>query len=225
MATLSTLLPDGDSAVGSWTTDSGGTTNLYLKIDEGIAGAVDTTDYIIAPSNTTNSDYKCTLGDVNSDFGSMLTLKYQTRHCQVGLVDDSLGLSIRIMSGATVLAAGTAGGAFESADSNITSTTFINTGLKNWGYVNTTATKAEWNAAVLEIRQVWTAQMTADASVRLKVSAIEITGTYTVAARSANAAVKSAGTFATKPTSFKASGTFTSKPLKVKVGGTFIDAG
>lgn len=182
MAALGTLLATGDSAVGSWVTDAGGTTNLYLKIDEGIAGATDTNDYIQAPNDTNNADYKCTLADTPADFGAMSTLSYDIRYCLSAAPPasskDTYGLSIRIVSGATILAANDSGGTFQVVVSTTTmSTSFANKGSTAFTYVNTSADKTAWDAAVVEIRQTYTASGSKDAHA-VRVSTFEITGTY-----------------------------------------------
>ncbi len=182
MPALSTLLATGDSAVGSWTTDSGGTTNLYLKIDEGIAVANDTTDYIKGPNDTNNSDYKCTMGATAADFITMSTLKFNIRYALSGTPPgsskDTYGISIRIVNGATILAANDSGGTFQSVVSTTTmSTSFANSGAIGFNYINFTTSKATWDAAVVEIRQTYNQTGSKDAHAVL-VSALELTGTY-----------------------------------------------
>lgn len=52
------LSPDGDITVNTWTTDTGGTTNLYQAIDEGTASD---TDYVQSVANPASIIYECTL--------------------------------------------------------------------------------------------------------------------------------------------------------------------
>lgn len=182
MAALGTLLATGDSSVGSWVTDAGGTSNLYLKIDEGIAGATDTSDYIQAPNDTNNADYACTLADTPSDFVQMATLSYDIRYCLSAAPPasskDTYGLSIRVTNGATILAAADAAGTFQSIVSTTTmATTFANKGSTAFSYVNTAADKTAWDGAVVTIRQTYTASGSKDAHA-VRVSTFEITGTY-----------------------------------------------
>lgn len=58
------LAPDGDQTVGSWTTDAGGGTNLYQRIDE---ETVDETDYIRSGTSPANQQVVFTL-PTPSDF-------------------------------------------------------------------------------------------------------------------------------------------------------------
>jgi hypothetical protein len=52
--------PSADISRGSWTTNSGGTTNLWATIDEAVAGDA---DYVISALNA-NSTYECRLSSV-----------------------------------------------------------------------------------------------------------------------------------------------------------------
>ncbi len=183
MASLGTLVATGDSAVGSWLTDAGGTTNLWQKIEETVAGATDTNDFIKANNDVNNSDYKASLGDTPANFASMLTALFNVRYRQQGRAasnPDTYGLQIRIVNGATILAAADSGGTFQSVAANITTTTFTNTGAVAFTYVNTTASKTTWDGAVVEIRQTYTQTGSKDGG-HVEVSAFEITGTYVVA--------------------------------------------
>lgn len=184
MPNLPALLATSDQTVGAWRTDSAGATNLYLKIDEGIAGAVDTTDYITAPNDTNNSDYSYNLADTPADFGSVKTLSFQIRYrlsgAPPGSNKDTYGLQIRIMNGATVLAAADAAGTFSTAVAGTTTmpTAFTNTSVTAFAYVNPMASKTLWDGAVVTLRQTYTALSTADVHA-VQVSTCEITGTYT----------------------------------------------
>jgi len=179
---LSTLLPTGDSAVGSWTTDSGGTSNLWQKIEEGIAGATDTTDYIKGPNDVDASDYKFALTDTPASFNSIKSLSWQVRFALSGTPPasnkDTYGLSIRIVNGATILAAADSSGTFQVIVSTTTmSTSFSNSAVTAFTYVNTSASKATWDGAIVELRQTYTQTASKDAHA-VEVSAIEFTGTY-----------------------------------------------
>ena len=185
MATLPTLVPTGDSAVGSWVDNAGGTTNLFSKIDETIAGAIDTSDFIRAPNDTDLSDYKCFVADTPADFGAMTALSWQLRYAlsaaPPGSQRDNYGISLRVMSGATVLAAADAVGSFVAAvpSTQTMPTAFTNTTVTAFGFVNTSATKAQWDAGSLEIRQTYTQTGSKDTHA-VQVSAVQLTGTYIV---------------------------------------------
>jgi hypothetical protein len=178
------MRPDGDSAVGSWTTDSGGTTNLYQKIDEGVIAATDTTDYVKANNDVNNSDYKVTLPNMPSNWSAMasvtINVRYALSGAPPGSSKDTYGISARVVNGATILAASDSGGTFQSLVSTTTmSTAFSNTGDVAFTYVNTSASSATWNGAVLEIRQTYTQSGSKDAHA-VEVSVAELIGVYTV---------------------------------------------
>lgn len=181
MADLGTLVPNNDNAVGSYNKQPGaGTLDIWTAIDEGIASA-DDSDYIQpAAGGGTNVDYKAEIQNTPSDFSVILTLNYNIRYKQFNRVDDTIGLQIRIMGadGTTVLAAADSGGTFQSVDSNVTTTTFINKGSTAFSYVNTGASKSTWDGMVLVIRQTYSATKGNDNG-RINVSAVELTGTYT----------------------------------------------
>lgn len=264
MATLPTTLPDGDSNVGAWLDNAAGAVDLYQKIDEGILAA-DDSDYIQAPNDTDNADYKATLVAMPSDFIFMASLSWQLRFAlssgtapgtptgylvnhgggyaagassvdvdsgtgtwtngdkyqfggvvgtftitgSVGggsatnvsftpslpvggvadnatltkVADDTYGIKIRIVNGATILAAADAAGTFSTVVSSTTiSTAFANSLVTAFAFVNNSpanAPKSLWDDAVLEIRQTYTAAGAGDAHA-VKVSAVELTGVYFV---------------------------------------------
>lgn len=184
MATLPLLWPTGDSSVGSWTDNAGGTTNIYLKIDEGITNAVDTNDYVNAPTDTNNADYKVAIADMPADFKSMLTgglnVRYALSASPPSSNKDTYGISAVIMAadGTTVLAAAAAGGTFTSIVSTTTmSTSYSNSGVVSFAYINTGATPAQWNGAILTLRQTYSATGGKDGH-NVRVSAVEFSGTY-----------------------------------------------
>lgn len=175
MATLPTLYPTSDVQVGTWTTDAGGTTNLWQKIEEGVATATDTNDFIRAPTGTTNTtanQYEAGFTDTPSDFLSMTALSVNVRYNQTGRSDDTLSLVIRIES---------SGGTAYTNDvtiSTITTTTFTNSltafTLTSAGLA---ATKTDWDSAYIALAQTYNASMAND-NARVQVSAIELTGDY-----------------------------------------------
>ncbi|MCA9098481.1 MAG: hypothetical protein KDA36_08850 [Planctomycetaceae bacterium] len=62
-----TVLPNGDGTTTNWQDDSGGTTNLYTRIDEGTASPNDT-DYV--STSVQNQNVYFQLGDMPADFGT-----------------------------------------------------------------------------------------------------------------------------------------------------------
>lgn len=176
MATLPTLYPTSDVQVGTWTTDANGTTNLWQKIEEGVATATDTNDFIRAPagaSNTTANQYEAGFTDTPSDFLSMDSLSVNVRYNQTGRSDDTLSLVVRIES---------SGGTAYTNDltiSTITTTTFTNSGATALTLTSAglAATKTDWDSAYIALSQTYNASMAND-NARVQVSAIELTGIY-----------------------------------------------
>jgi hypothetical protein len=176
MATLPTILINGDGTTPrNWTTQS------YLDVDEGISGADG--NYASAVDQGNNNDTSFLLANMPTDFDSIIGLSWQVRwRTNAAYDDDTNSLGIRIVTGTgTVLAAGSSGGAFQTVVSNTGATTFQNTSVTAFTYVNTAATKANWDDARVELRQTYTKLKGADAS-QFWVDTLEFTGTYTEAA-------------------------------------------
>jgi sugar lactone lactonase YvrE len=87
---------------------------------------------------------------------SVSALNWLLEYRQQGRSNDTLGIAVRIMNGATVLAAADAGGTFATVNANVTSATDTSTGPTAFAYVNTAANKATWEAGSVEIRQSYT---------------------------------------------------------------------
>lgn len=72
------LDPDGDVSTGGWTTDTGGTSNLYAALDEGLN--VDLTDYVISPVNPSSQTFEVTFsnpgGTPEDDTNHVLAIWY-----------------------------------------------------------------------------------------------------------------------------------------------------
>lgn len=176
MATsLGTLLPTSDFAnPGSWLTDSGGSTNLYLKIDEGISGAVDTNDYIKGAAGGNTALYQVNFTDMPSDFLGMATLSINVRYAQTGRVDDTLGLTVIVKK-----SDGTAFTNTLTVNANITATAYANLGATAFTIqaAGLSASRTDWNGAYIEFSQSYSASKSND-SAAVTVSAVELTGTY-----------------------------------------------
>ena len=123
------------------------------------------------------------LDNMDADFGNMDTLSWKVEYLQVGRDDDTVGLDVRIMNGATVLAAADAGGTWVVVDADVTNTTDVTAGPTAFVYVNTAASKTEWDGASVELRQNWSKSKGGD-GVHIEVDFAEFTGTYTVVAAS-----------------------------------------
>lgn len=92
--------------------------------------------------------------------------------------DDVMDLLIRVVNGATVLAAADAGGTFQTIRSNITGTANVTSGPTAFGYVNTGASKALWDGASIELQQAYSRNMGADGH-GIVVDLLALNGTYT----------------------------------------------
>lgn len=121
------------------------------------------------------------LDNVDADFDTMLTASWTIEYRQQGRSDDTLSLGLRVMSGGTVLAAANSGGTFVTVNSNVTTTTDVTAGPTAFAYVNTTATKTDWDAAVVEISQTYSQNMGPD-NAFIEVDHFQLTGTYDLAA-------------------------------------------
>ena len=144
----------------------------------------DATFGTVESNGTGTYDQGWELANVDADFASILTLsvvlRYRWTATPNGLTTwDTLGC--RIMSGATVLAAADSGGSFKTIASSITTTTITNSASSAFAYVNTGATKTQWDAAVVEIRISQTKSKGGDTTPRAIYEA-DFTGTYTAAA-------------------------------------------
>src|SRR5210317_775273 len=176
MATLNTLLVTGNSVNGTraWASQS------YLDIDEGISGA----DGNVISDNTNANATLVTsflLGDTNSDFGDMIDLSWQIRYRVSGAQTNVRDLHIRIVkeSDGTVLAAANSGGTFSLVEAGITSTTLGNSSVTSFAYVNTGASKSDWDDARVEIQLTVDRNMGGDAN-GIEVDSLEMTGNYNI---------------------------------------------
>lgn len=176
MATLPTVLVTANgSGPRNWQTQQFG------QIDEGISSA-DGLE-ITAPTSTNNVDTSFDIATTPSNFNNMDTLSWQVRYrCNTNRVDDILGLQMRIVSrtSGTILAAGDSGGTFQSVSSSVTNSSHQNSSVVAFTYVNTTATKAQWDDAEVELRQTFNQVMSADSTL-VAVDTLQFSGTYTIA--------------------------------------------
>lgn len=123
------------------------------------------------------------LTDTPLDFESMATLTIQVRYNVPGRTDDTLTLHWRITASdeTTVLAGASSTLASSYSNLNINhavGTTFTNTSILAPAYLNTTATKAQWDGAKLWFNMTYTTSMGNDGAV-VNITAMDIDGTYT----------------------------------------------
>lgn len=125
------------------------------------------------------------LDNTPSDFATMNSLSWtvQERENITG-GDDSLVLGIRIMDGATVLAASSAGGAYQTVITHASGgfhTTDTNRGPTAFSFVDQVQGKSVWDNAIVELQQTYTKAKGAD-GVRFEIDIVSFTGDYDIAA-------------------------------------------
>lgn len=175
MATLPTLLVNADgTGPRNWQPAFQEST----AVDEAIADA-DGTGVASLLSTTCTTSFK--IQNMPGAFITMSTLSWRVRYAS-GPVDDILSFDMRIVSrtSGTILAAADAGGTFQLVETWSAGFIYKNSPTTAWTYVNTSATKAEWDDAEVEFRQTYTIVM-ADDGARITVDAFELTGTYVAA--------------------------------------------
>jgi hypothetical protein len=175
----------GDSAApNDWTSAPNGVLQLIGSANDANFAA-DTSN---SPGTSTQvQGYE--LGDMPTGvglfFASMNSLSIQIRYGWASSFTNRTwnSLSARVMSGATVLAANDSGGTFETVASSITNTSPANSSVVSFTYVNTGATKAQWDAGIVEM-QISTTRSGGGSSVARRVYALEVTGQYEALAAS-----------------------------------------
>ena len=95
---LQSLYPSADTSLGSWTDQSGGTTNIYTTIDE---ASVNDSDYVQSPILPNTNTYKFKL-DIGEDAGIHTGHVVYVRHKR-SLAGTST-LAIRLLEGNTIIA-------------------------------------------------------------------------------------------------------------------------
>jgi hypothetical protein len=144
---------------------------------------------------TTNADGAYDQGwlldDVDADFGTMDDLAVVLRYAWSATPTNTVweepaagagtdGLQVRIVNGATILAAADGGGGFETVVENPTATSPTNSGSTGFTFVNTTANKATWDGATVEIR-IHRNRNKGGGSEGQRVHEADFTGNYTIA--------------------------------------------
>lgn len=119
------------------------------------------------------------MGDTPSDFATMDTLDAFVNWLHNG-TDDTITVRLRIVNGATILAAADSGGTFQQFDSKSASGDYTSA-TQAFTYVNTTADKATWDAATVEVQQGYSQNMGPD-NAQLQADYVELNGTYTTSA-------------------------------------------
>ncbi|HZL94116.1 MAG TPA: hypothetical protein VFB99_10745 [Vicinamibacterales bacterium] len=159
-----------------------------------VIGSPDDADYVHDNTNSTHTgtaDFA--LGDTPSDFGNMDTLSVQLRYLQSGLSNntwDSLRARVFQSDGTTPLTDE------RTVASSITTTSATNSSALAFTGVNTSANKATWDGAI--VRLFWGVTRTKGGDTHsLRVTAAQITGTYTAASPDRTAALDASATSVT----------------------------
>ena len=120
--------------------------------------------------------------DTASDFGDMIDLFWQVEYrIDLAVTDDTYDLAIRIVNGATILAAADSGGTFATVANNVTNTTDTTSSVTEFAYVNTGADKSTWDGGSAELRQIYT-KIKGNDNRMIEVDFVDLTGNYNVAA-------------------------------------------
>lgn len=176
MTALPTILVDGD---GDGTTHQprAWATQAYTSIDEGIAAADGAT--ILASFSAGSVETSFNLGAFPADLGNVDTMTITARIAGPNRVTDTLAFAVRLIDPADggLLASGTYGGNTQLISIN-PSTSLVTIGPITFATVDTAATKAQWDSAIVVFRQ--TKVGTADPFASIQVDTIDIDGTYTI---------------------------------------------
>lgn len=181
MATLNTLLVNADGpTIRLWTAGQD-----FATIDEGIASA---DGLAIGSDENVNTTISTTfrLSSVNADFGNMDALSFQVRYRVLGAQTNNRTLRIRIATEANdpgtgvpkPLAGLNSSFGAQVVASNITNTTFQNSAVTAFTFVDTAASKAEWDDAIVHLELTVAKNMGGDTN-GIRVDTLQITGTYT----------------------------------------------
>lgn len=168
--------------------------NLYVGGQDGFPlgmGVAKDGSRVYYCGNDTDTIYEYTLATspIDSDLETMDTLSWRVEKSVTSTGDDTKILDIRVMRGSTVLAAADAAGAFQRVeDMTGHGTADTITGPTAFGYVNTAATKEDWDNGVVELRQTYSSSMSNDGAA-IRVDHVEFTGTYTPAASPENVSI------------------------------------
>lgn len=181
--TVLTAITGGN--VGAAATGESDAFSLHANGDlETIATAVDS-DF---GEVTTNSDGNYAdgylLDNMPGDFGTMDDLSVQLRYGWSATPSNTtwptLGARVVVESNGTILAGATAGGGYQTVASSITATTPTNSSVTGFTYVNTSASKADWDDANLQIVMVRDRSKGGGGQGQ-RVYAGDVTGNYSIA--------------------------------------------
>ena len=224
MATLPTLRPGAANTTGL---PIGSPTPTIIANPGGATALSDNADGTFDGQNTNSSgayQYGRELADMPSDFGTMATLSISLRYAWESAPSnttwDSLQCRVMRSDGVTVLAGATSteSTSWKTVASSITTTTPTTSTASAWTYVDTTATKAVWDAAIVQVQWNRTRSKGGD-SLGMRVYEGFITGTYNVGA------VTQTGSFVADAIKKRnQTGSFVADAIKKRIGlaGSFV---
>lgn len=148
---------------------------------------------------TTNNDTSFLLDATPPWFVSMSSLTLYLNCLTQSVTDDTANVYARIVNGSTILAAGNSGGSFQQVMTGIGA---ISRGIRviTFLYVNTGASKADWDGAQIELRQVYSTSMSSDGGFAV-VTALWLDATYNEASPATGPFMVRDEMFATNATS------------------------
>ena len=174
-----TLRPNGDGTVTSWTSEAAAP--IFDSIDDYASGAHDSDTSFIAGPNNADSSAFFNLTDTGASFDPAIITQVQ---CKIAYRKESAGVS----GGADTIALSV--GMVQSDESTtLTDLVSVNTNAGTT-YAETTVTltnpntgasKATWDAGRLRIFQDYTISGCADTTTKLRVTAVEVVITTTIA--------------------------------------------
>lgn len=184
MATFGTLLPNGDGTINTAViTRSSGTNayNTYVAQDP-TTGQPDAGYLYNAGATGGNAYFEFT--DMPADFGSITTLSVRTHTVVSGRVDDNIDLRVAIYdSTESTLYAGDSGGTQGAQVGGAQNPAGLQTTALTIATAGTNATPTQWSAARIRINWIYAQVMSKD-TYDLRLHALDLTGTYTVATQS-----------------------------------------
>jgi len=157
-------------------------TGDWTGVAPSLFGHIASTGHKMYTFASTN-DYFCEWERDQPDtaLGNMATLSHALTYRLVGtLISDTYALNVRVVCGSKILAAANSGGTFASVDSNVTNTSYTTSSATAFAYVNTSATRNDWNNAKIEVQQ--DATLSTVDGCYIQVDLVALTGTYTEAA-------------------------------------------
>lgn len=176
MATI-TLRPNGDGTLGTWTRFAASGTWAARIVDDPDSNDGDTS-YVQGP-NVADSSMFVTLDDMPANFDpdgvTAIEIKASAKKIEGGVSQavDTVDLYLQLfrLNETTVISA-------ESAVSNVTGTASYTLFTRSVA-LSGTHSKTDWNGARLRIRQDYTVQQMPDTTAQIRVTAVEVTVTYT----------------------------------------------